>query len=182
MVQGLFIASAEMAEQATIWKMAALSGVAFGVLFAAGFGLLEGWLSPRGGFHVLAICAAALVAGTAFGAAMGLFAGSKVVARQTSIDLPQGEVVEHGGPANHFHNFEACGGRLYLTNRNLIFKPHQFNVQDASISIPRYEIASVSKCSTLGVIPNGLLVSKRSGDVERFVVSNRSAWLRLISA
>lgn len=97
-----------MAEQATVWKMAALSGVAFGVLFAAGFGLLEGWLPPRDGFHVLAICAAALVAGTAFGAAMGLFAGSKVVARQTSIDLPQGEVVEHGGPANHFHNFGNC--------------------------------------------------------------------------
>ncbi|MGD0641824.1 MAG: GRAM domain-containing protein [Roseiarcus sp.] len=112
---------------------------------------------------------------------MGLLARSKVVAEQISIDLPPGEAVEHSGPANHFHNFESLGGRLYLTNRNLIFKPHKFDLQDASISNPRCEIATVSKCRTLGLMPNGLLVSQRSGDVLRFVVTDRSAWLRAIS-
>lgn len=170
-----------MAERADSWKMAALGGAVFGALFGGAFGLAQGWLPPRDGSALLALVAVALVAGTAFGVAIGLFAGSKAVARQTSIDLPPGEIVEHSGPANHFRNFESRGGRLYLTNRNLIFKPHKFNLQGASISIPRSEIAGVSKCSTLGVIPNGLLVSQRGGDAQRFVVSDRSAWLRAIS-
>ena len=33
---------------------------------------------------------------------------------------------------------------------------------------------------TLGVIPNGLKVMRRDGTAERFVLSNRSAWVRAI--
>jgi hypothetical protein len=164
-----------------IWKTAALGGASFGLLFAGGFSYLERWLQPHGGATLLALVVVALVSGMAFGVLIAAFAGSAAVARQTSIALPAGETVEHSGPANRVCRFEACGGELYLTNRNLIFRPHRFNLQNGGVSIPRSEIEGVSKRLSLGVIPNGLLVRQRNGGVERFAVRGRREWLGAIA-
>jgi len=103
------------------------------------------------------------------------------VAEQTAINLPQGETLEQQGWANHFRNYEGRGGRLYLTNRSLVFQPHRFNVQNAGVAIPRSEIAGAAKSMTLGVIPNGLTVTRRDGTTERFVVSDRNEWVRRLT-
>jgi GRAM domain-containing protein len=170
-----------MSERSQNWRSAALAGLAFGPLFALAFGFFEGWLPPRSGADVVTLITTALVTGAAFAIAIGLFGGSKMVAHQTAIELPAGEVVQLESPANHFLHVEARGGRLYLTNRHLIFQPHKFNLQAAAISIPREDIAGVAKVMTLGVIPNGLRVMRRDGTAERFVLSNRNAWVRAIS-
>src|SRR5262249_17969164 len=112
--------------------------------------------------------------------ALGLFAGSRMVAVQTAIDLPPGEVIEHAGPANHILHFEARGGRLYLTNRHMIFQPHRFNLQQPAVRIPPSEIAGAWSCMSLGVVPNGLLVSLKDGPSHRFVVSDRAEWVRMV--
>jgi hypothetical protein len=165
---------------AMVWKRALLSGTAFGLLFGAAFSFMQGWLPPHAGGDILAFLIIALLSGALFGGFIGLFAGSRTVARQTAIDLPPGEIVEYAGPANHFRNGEARGGKLYLTNRRLIFQPHHFNLQNAPVGIARSEIAGAAKSKTLGIIPNGLLVRQSNGETQRFVVSDRSAWLRRI--
>lgn len=169
-----------MQQPPQVWKHAIYSGIAFGVLFALVFGFVQGWLPPRSSTDVWVTVLTAVITGALFGTAMGMFAGSKTVAQQTAIDLPEGEIVEYEGGANHFLNAEARGGRLYLTNWRLIFQPHRINLQGASVSIPRSDVAGISKFLTLGLIPNGMQVARRGGTPERFVVMNRAEWMRRI--
>jgi len=170
-----------MKEQIQVWKMPLVSGIAFGVLYGIPFGYFFGLLPPRGEGDLLIIALLALATGGAFGLAVGLFANSKTIARQTMIHLPDWEVIEYEGAANHFLNAEARGGRLYLTDKQLIFQPHKFNLQSGAISVPRSDIASVSRCMSLGMIPNGILLTRLDGTKERFVVSKREEWIRRIA-
>lgn len=158
-----------------------LAGAAFGVPFAPAFWYVMTWLPPRFGADYLSVGLIALASGGLFGLLLALFLGSKTVARQTALDLPAGETLEQQGWANHFMRIEARGGRLYLTNRNLIFQPHKFNLQSTGVVIPRAEIANASKCMTLWVLPNGLMITRRDGTKERFVVSDRKDWIRRIA-
>lgn len=129
----------------------------------------------------LAVLAIVIIAAGAFRLAIELFANSGFIAKQTAISLEDGESVAYQGVANHFLNGEGRGGRLYLTNRRLVFQPHKFNFQREAISIPRADIASVSACLTFGLIPNGMKVLCRDGTSEQFVVSHRSQWLQKIA-
>ena len=47
--------------------------------------------------------------------------------------------------------------------------------------IPLSEIESVEAVRTLGIIPNGLTVTLKTGDQERFVVNGRRRWLELLT-
>ena len=179
-----------MSERAETWKRAAYAGVAGGILFAAIAGSLTAVIQhvahrpdvlPFGGL-IATSAASGAIFGVLIGLFFGLFMNSRMVARQTSIELPAGEVVEYQGGANHFLNYEARGGRLYLTNHNLIFKPHSLNLQNAPVVIARSDITGTEKCMTLGVVPNGLLVEQRGGTKSRFVVPHRGEWMRRLAA
>ncbi len=159
----------------------AFASVFFGVLFAPTFWYMTTWLSGGVGLNITVVVLTALLSGSLFGLLLALFMGSKRVAEQTAITLPEGETLEQQGWANHFRNYEGRGGRLYLTNRSLVFQPHRFNVQNAGVVIPRSEIAGAAKSMTLGVIPNGLTVTRRDGTMERFVVSERDEWVRRLT-
>lgn len=180
-----------MSERADAWKRAAYAGLASGVLFALLFGPLMAAfqyfvLRPDAALPLKALVVASVAGGALFGLLIclffGLFTNSKAVARQTAIELPVGEVVEFQGGANHFLNYEARGGRLYLTNHNLIFQPHRMNLQNARVTISRGEITGTAKCMTLGVVPNGIEVVQRGGARNRFVVPRRDEWIRRIAA
>jgi GRAM domain len=158
-----------------------LAGALFGVLFAPTFWFMMSWLPASIGINIAAIAFTAILSGGLFALLLALFMGSKRVAQQTAIELPEGETLEQQGWANHFRNFEGRGGRLYLTNRSLVFQPHHFNVQNAGVVIPRSEIAGAAKSMTLGVIPNGLTVTRRDCTAERFVVSERDEWVRRLT-
>ena len=84
------------------------------------------------------------------------------------------------GVANHFLNLEARGGRLALTSSYLIFKPHNFNLQQCELRIPLTDIANVEASRTWGIIPNGLVIHLNCGAREKFVVNNSSAWAKLL--
>ncbi len=72
------------------------------------------------------------------------------------------------------------GGKLFLTNKRLRFRSHKINLQNHDESYPIETIASVEPSSSLGIIPNGLLVQMRDGRRERFVVSGRGNWVSSI--
>jgi hypothetical protein len=168
------------------WRNTALlSGAAFGVLFAGLFGLAMGWLPPHNVADIVMTVVTALLAGPAFGfqfsRRLRSHFRSQLPTLQAQIEPPVGEVVEHSAPANHFQKFEGRGGRLFLTPRNLIFKPHRMNIQSNLVTIPRHDIAGAVATRTYGLIPNGLKVALRDGTVHRFVVTDREGWVRVLT-
>ena len=118
-----------------------------------------------------------LLSGGLFALIIGLFSTSRIVPAATAIPLVAGDGVVYSGLANHFRNFEARGGRLALTNTELVFVPHVVNIQRGNLRIPLSDIASVAAVRTWGIIPNGLAVTLKSGKVERFVVNDRNDWV-----
>ena len=172
-----------MSERAQTWKSAVYAGVMFGLIFTPIAGFVSGMFPPHSGGDAVALLVQGLIAGILFGVLIGLFMRSKTVGRQTTIELPGGETVEFEGNANHFLNGEGRGGRLYLTNRNLIFQPHRFNLQSARVVIPRADIAGAAKCRTWGILPNGLLVTHRDSSTDRFVIAgDHQEWVRRMAA
>jgi hypothetical protein len=49
------------------------------------------------------------------------------------LSLGEGEVLNEEVAANHFLRHEGRGGRLFVTDRRVVFIPHRFNVQRASV-------------------------------------------------
>ena len=127
-----------------------------------------------------------LLAGVLFGAMMGAFVR---IAERSNTFAPgaaaptfaPGEHVVHQGLANHFKGIEGVGGKLYLTNQRLRFQSHTLNVQVHDESYPLDLITNVEPARTLGLIPNGLLVTLADGRRERFVVHHRKAWVSAIA-
>ncbi len=93
-----------------------------------------------------------------------------------------GEIDVLEGLANHFKGIEAVGGRLRLTDRRLVFESHSLNFQNHADSWALADIAGVRPVRTLGIVPNGIAVRLVDGTDERFVVSNRTAWIRAIAS
>lgn len=84
------------------------------------------------------------------------------------------------GGANHFMGKESVGGWLYLTDKELIFKSHSFNIQKHTSVIDINQIAEVKPSLTLGIVPNGLNIITTKSE-ERFVVFDRKIWIQKIN-
>jgi MFS family permease len=171
-----------MTERAQAWRNALYAGIFFGLVYGLISAYLGGWLPPHSAGAVLAVVAQILVSGTLFGLLIGLFTSSRMVPKAEDVALAAGDEIEYSGFANHFLKLEGRGGRLVLTRSELIFKPHVVNVQRSELRIPRADIASAAATRTLGVLANGLLVTLKSGKVERFVVNDRDVWVAKLNA
>lgn len=155
------------ADQKANLKNVAIASLSFTFLF----GIIETFIA---GIAYAVI--AAPIAGLIFGLLMYLFVNSKKVKEQTALAKEnQGEII-YTGAANHFKNAEAVGGKLYLLNDRVEFKSHGFNIQSHSFNIYLTEIKELSFYKTLGIVPNGLKITLSNGEVEKFVVNNRSTW------
>ena len=144
-----------------------LSGLAFGLFLGLYFAF-------RYGIQYAMI--AGPLSGLAFGIAIYFFVTSKIVKRQTQIEnVDKKEIIRSCG-ANHFKNGEAVGGKLYLLTDKLLFKSHNFNIQNHGLEIPLGQISQTRFFNTLGLIPNGLEIHTNDGSIEKFVVSDRKKW------
>lgn len=99
--------------------------------------------------------------------------------------LFEGEEVIRKGFANLQKNIEAVGGRLYLTNRRLIFESHWLNIQGGVTEVELCDIESSANCWTMlfdliPVLPTSCLVRTRYGEEYHFAVFRRSSWTRAI--
>ncbi len=88
-------------------------------------------------------------------------------------ELLDGEQLLAEEMANLFRGWEGVGGRLYVTNRRVIFESHLLNFQRGVTEIPLEEIEDVSAAEHPGVRP------QRHGDPDarrtRFTDSSRGA-------
>jgi hypothetical protein len=159
-------------------KSALVLGVPFGLLFGAAV-QIPAFVMTGEPFYFVSI---ALSTGLLFGVICSAIMSSTAVEKAVRIDLPDGETVQYSGGANHFLGAEARGGYLYLTNRNLIFQPHGFNIQTDGVSIALVDIAEVKPIWSLGIVPNGVGVTTRDGVMNKFVVYQRKEWVSRLRA
>lgn len=144
-----------------------LAGISFGLLFGLFLAIL---------FDTQYALIGGPVSGLGFGIAIYLFMTSSVVKKQTQIDNDDGKPIIHSGGANHFVKGEAVGGRLFLLTDKLHFQSHNFNIQNHELKIDLKEIKEVNIFRTIGLIPNGLSITKHDGRTEKFVVNGRRYW------
>jgi hypothetical protein len=119
---------------------------------------------------------AGAIAGLVFGFVIEKFRSSKLVNNSTKIDIDEDEKIIFETPANHFKGAEGVGGKLYLTNKRLVFKSHKFNFQKHELSLPLHEITKVERYKVLFMINNGLNVQTVHNTTERFVVEKAGEW------
>lgn len=170
-----------MTERVHAWSNAFYAGSFFGLFFGLLISLANGWLPPRSGGDVVAMVMAMLTSGILFGVLWSLLMRRPFALADGEIPLMAGETFEYSSPANHFLNLEGRGGRLALTRTSLVFMPHAVNLQTRSLRIARADIAGAAAVKTLGLIPNGLAVTLKSGRIERFVVDDQAAWVARIA-
>ena len=89
---------------------------------------------------------------------------------------PSGDAEEIVGKfaANLLRGVEGVGGRLIVTNQRLLFEAHKLNLQRAPLAIPLDQISDVAESRTMGLIPNGVTVTCRTGEQHRFVAWSRA--------
>ena|ERR1022692_2015637 len=124
---------------------------------------------------------AGIIAGFLFGWFAGLFSKSKFVKETTKVDTDPDENIVFQTPANHFKGIEGIGGKLYLTNKRVLFKSHKLNIQNHKLSISLTDINSVDRYKTLGVVNNGLAIITKQNTTEKFVVEQVDEWLKQLT-
>jgi hypothetical protein len=101
--------------------------------------------------------------------------------------LRSGEKIIKQGAANLQKNVETVGGKLYLTNKRLVFEAHKINVQGApsEVEIAGIQSSEPSWTKFLGFLPlfpNSLSVYTKQGQEYRYALFGRSAWAAAIAA
>ena len=104
-----------------------------------------------------------------------------------SSHLHPNETVARESAANLQRGAETVGGRLFLTDKRLLFKAHSFNVQKGSTELHLEDIIQTRPCWTkflnlIPLFPNSLVVETNSGQVFRFVLPQRMSWKAAIEA
>src|SRR5207253_9607816 len=112
---------------------------------------------------------------------IGKFSNSKFVTLTTKIETDLDENILFQTPANHFKGIEVVGGKLYLTNKRLIFKSHKLNIQNHQLAIKLEDISKVERYKALGIVNNGLAVATAKNSKERFVVEQIEDWIKLLN-
>ncbi|WP_443938252.1 hypothetical protein [Pedobacter sp. MW01-1-1] len=141
------------------------------LLFMVVFGLLESFA-----FGLKNALIAAPIAALFFGLAIYFFSKSRKINKQTELEgINENELI-YFGLANHFKGVEAVGGKLYLLPDRLVFKSHNFNIQNHRLDILLTDVQKISYYKTLGIIPNGMELTLSNGSTEKFVVNNRNHW------
>lgn len=124
---------------------------------------------------------AGAISGLLFGWLMGVFVKSDFVKQTTKITIDADETILFETGANHLKGIEGVGGKLYLTNKRLVFKSHKLNVQNHQLSLNLADIENVDAYKTLGVLNNGLLVTTIDKATEKFVVDQQGEWVKLLT-
>ena len=162
------------------------SGLYFGIAMAVLF-ILENLLTHDNVTTkkiVITVVAGLLqgaVAGLLFGWLMSRFVKSKLFTHGTQIDMDATEVIVFETGANHFKGAEGVGGKLYLTNKRLVFKSHKYNIQNHELSINVADIAKVDRYKVLGVANNGVAVTTTGDTIEKFAVQKPDEWINQLT-
>ena len=96
-------------------------------------------------------------------------------------ELIENEQIENEGPANLFRGIEGVGGKLFLTNKKLIFKSHKLNIQTGQTNIDYSNIMDIVERKTAKIIDNGIRIKTTDGEEFDFVVNDRESWIEKLN-
>ena len=97
--------------------------------------------------------------------------------KDIKLDTEPDERILFDTGANHLKGVEGVGGKLYLTNKRLVFKSHKFNIQNHLLSINLSDIYKIERHKTLGLVNNGLTLTTKQNKTEKFAVQQIDEWL-----
>ena len=168
------------------WKFRIVSAILTGLLFVGIMCLMDYFLD--GEFQSLN---SYLFQGIFFGIFMGIgfpYVTQKFGTKFTSKigknikpELTQDENIEIEGPANLFRGIEGVGGKLFLTNKKVIFKSHKINIQKGQTDILYENIKEIIKRKTAKIIDNGIRIKTNDGNEFDFVVNEREKWIEKLN-
>jgi len=127
----------------------------------------------------------ALTVGVAGGILVGLansllfykYAVPKYVLDAVSVDIDTDEEILFQTPGNYTSGQEPVSGKLFLTNKRLIFKTHKHDKNVHQFSIDLTDIDRVSTFKTLKFFENGLSVHTVNNVTHKFIVDRIKQWL-----
>ncbi|MDQ3394316.1 MAG: GRAM domain-containing protein [Bacteroidota bacterium] len=96
-------------------------------------------------------------------------------------ELSENEQIEVEGPANLFRGIEGVGGKIFLTNKKLIFKSHTINIQKGQTDIEYQSIKKIIERKTAKLIDNGIRILTTDGKEFDFVVNEREIWIEKLN-
>ena len=97
------------------------------------------------------------------------------------MELKANEIILREARANHLRYSQGIGGRLFLTNQRLFFKPHLFNVQTVEATIPLENIVAIATPHS-DFLSAKLALMLKNNFIEFFVVKKRKDWMKEIEA
>ena len=168
------------------WKFRIVSAILTGLLFIGIMCLMDYFLD--GEFQSLN---SYLFQGIFFGIFMGIgfpYVTQKFGTKFTSKigknikpELAQDENIEIEGPANLFRGMEGVGGKLFLTNKKVVFKSHKINIQKGQTDILYENITEIIKRKTAKIMDNGIRIKTNGGNEFDFVVNEREKWIEKLN-
>ena len=156
-------------------------GITMTIFFIAEALLTHNLTSERIIFSIVLGIFCGATAGFLFGWMNERFEKSKLVTNATKIETGTGETILFETGANHFKGAEAVGGKLYLTNKRLVFKSHKLNIQNHELSINLPGIDKVERYKAPGLANNGLAVTTSNNKIEKFVVQQPDEWFNKLT-
>ncbi len=96
--------------------------------------------------------------------------------RIRSFKLAEGEQLLRSDVATQLTGGGGLTGKLFLTDRRLIFVARPAIKEPIRWEIPLTSLTSTGRFNRLGFIPAGLSIFTRKGDTYQFLVSERKAW------
>ncbi|WP_194851853.1 GRAM domain-containing protein [Nonlabens antarcticus] len=92
-------------------------------------------------------------------------------------ELEPDEAIQIEGPANLFRGMEGVGGKLFLTNKKVIFNSHKLNIQKGQTNILYTDIEEIQERKTGFIVNNGIRIRTVDEIEYDFVVNSREQWL-----
>ncbi|MDN3689786.1 GRAM domain-containing protein [Cyclobacterium jeungdonense] len=86
------------------------------------------------------------------------------------------EIIEKEGPATLFKGLEGVGGKLFLTNKRVIFKSHQLNIQRGQTDIDFSSISGIEKRMVNKRGNARIVIRTKTGKEYQLVVYKPELW------
>ena len=102
----------------------------------------------------------------------------KSVKFNVSIEIEADENIIHESGAS----CKTVGGKLFLTNKRLIFKSHKFNIQNHEFSMNLDEIVKVNRYRNIGIINNGVSILCKNDKTEKLIVEEPEKWIETLDS
>ncbi|WP_460219428.1 GRAM domain-containing protein [Psychroserpens sp. MEBiC05023] len=129
-------------------------GVIFGILFGIGFPYINRKIAKK--------------------------FSNKIIAKiKPKLELD--ENIEIEGPAYLFRGFEGVGGKIFLTNKKLIFKSHNVNIRKGQTDIEYINVKDMLKRKTAKLINNRIRIITKENKEFDFAVNERDLWFEKIN-